>query len=173
LWRLTRPEEREQVAQKPEGRRKSREKPARLPARALSGYLDFCEQVGVVTSPVDRLALVGSYLYQTPEAAPSLVGLKAIHPGLWLGTHKAGEGQRFRFVPAHALALYLKPEHVARTVHLDHSQAIQYLQGLTFEHPGEEGWVLVCFDRFSLGWGRRVNAVVKNYYPKGLRWKST
>lgn len=34
-----------------------------------------------------------------------------------------------------------------------------------------KGWVLITVDGFALGWGRRVGAVVKNQYPRGLLWR--
>jgi NOL1/NOP2/fmu family ribosome biogenesis protein len=36
--------------------------------------------------------------------------------------------------------------------------------------PGEDGWTLAAVDGFPLGWGKRVAGVLKNHYPRGLRW---
>jgi NOL1/NOP2/fmu family ribosome biogenesis protein len=35
--------------------------------------------------------------------------------------------------------------------------------------PGPDGWVLVCFERWGLGWARRSRGVLKNFFPKALR----
>jgi NOL1/NOP2/fmu family ribosome biogenesis protein len=45
----------------------------------------------------------------------------------------------------------------------------KYLAGESIRAEGENGWVLVTVEGFPLGWGKRVNQIVKNYYPKGLR----
>jgi len=114
-----------------------------------------------------HLSVSGSYLYVLPSGLPDLTGLKVIHPGWWLGTVK-----KDRFEPSHALALALKASQARRTLKLeqDDSQVLPYLSGATLDNQGEEGWVLVTVGDFPLGWGKRVQGRVKNYYPHGLRW---
>lgn len=34
------------------------------------------------------------------------------------------------------------------------------------------GWTLMKTDGFALGWGKASGGVIKNHYPKGLRWMS-
>ena len=108
----------------------------------------------------------GSYLYYLPENLPDLRGLKVIHPGWWLGTLK-----KDRFEPSHALALGLRASQARQVLNFGaQSDEIEaYLHGETLSDPGENGWILVCVDGFPLGWGKRWNGVVKNYYPRGLR----
>ncbi len=120
--------------------------------------------------------LFSDQLYLLPEAMPQLQGFKTIRPGLHLGTCKKN-----RFEPSHALALYLHPEQAKQVVELHPQQtgfkqdeaygrALKYLHGETIECDNEQkGWVLVCVDGLSLGWGKAMNGVVKNHYPKGLR----
>jgi NOL1/NOP2/sun family putative RNA methylase len=114
-----------------------------------------------------HLFVSGSYLYVLPPGLPDLTGLKVIHPGWWLGTVK-----KERFEPSHALALVLRASQARRALRLepDNSQVLPYLRGATLENPGEEGWMLVTVGDFPLGWGKRVQGKVKNYYPHGLRW---
>ena len=114
----------------------------------------------------ERLQLVGSYLYWTPPEALDLGGLRAIHPGWWLGTLKKG-----RFEPSHALAMALRAAEARRRLDLqaDEAASAAYLRGESLQSPGPDGWLLVCVEGFPLGWGKRVAGVVKNYYPKGLR----
>ena len=91
--------------------------------------------------------------------------------GLWLGAFKRGaHAGELRFEPAHAMAMAIQPDHANQTSPLDYEQAVRYLKGEAFSLPGEEGWVLVTFDGYALGWGKRSRGVVKNTYPKGLRW---
>ena len=106
----------------------------------------------------------GGQLYLVPKECPSLKGLKALRPGLHLGTVKKG-----RFEPSHALALFLKPEDVVFSYHLSVEQAGKYIKGETFAAQGEKGWYLVCVEGYSLGFGKLAGGIMKNHYPKGLR----
>ena len=53
---------------------------------------------------------------------------------------------------------------------------IRYLKGEALsEDAGTpegclKGWVLVCTGGFSLGWAKYAKGILKNHYPKGLRW---
>ena len=91
--------------------------------------------------------------------------MKAIHPGLWLGTIK-----KERFEPSHALALVLRADQVKQSLALEPSEALSYLGGNTLAKNGLDGWVLLTVEGFPLGWGKRSQGVIKNFYPKGLRW---
>jgi NOL1/NOP2/fmu family ribosome biogenesis protein len=33
-----------------------------------------------------------------------------------------------------------------------------------------EGWLVVCVEDYPIGWGKLVKGVIKNAYPRGLRW---
>lgn len=115
----------------------------------------------------DRLLSYGDQIYLLPREAGFLRGLKVLRPGLHLGTLKKNRAE-----PSHALALALKPEQVRRFLNLDsEGEKVQsYLSGQTIPVPEmENGWVLVCADGYSLGWGKAVSGVLKNHYPKGLR----
>ncbi len=79
-----------------------------------------------------------------------------------------------RFEPSHALAMGLRPEQAKRLIGLSEPEALRYLRGETLSHEGGDGWTLMAVRGnrmdFPLGWGKRVRGVVKNEYPKGLRW---
>jgi NOL1/NOP2/sun family putative RNA methylase len=140
-------------------------RPHTPPVEALRLFREFCTEHLLVEWQADRLALSGSYLYWIPTGMPALAGLKTIHPGLWLGMIKPG-----RFEPSHALALALREDQARQIVELDLEAALAYLRGGTLEWNGPDGWVLVTLQGFPLGWGKRVKGIIKNYYPKGLRW---
>jgi NOL1/NOP2/fmu family ribosome biogenesis protein len=114
-----------------------------------------------------HLFLSGSYLYRLPANLPDLGTLKVIHPGWWLGIFK-----KDRFEPSHALALGIESNQAQRALDLtvDHPILFSYLRGESFSSPGEDGWILITLDGFPLGWGKRVQGVIKNAYPHGLRW---
>ncbi|MNC70353.1 hypothetical protein D3C75_1211570 [compost metagenome] len=103
--------------------------------------------------------------------------LKVYRPGWY-----AGELKRGRFEPSHALAMGLYPGDVRRRLSLpvDSPLVIRYLKGETLEVDQSEldcaegttpkGYVLVCMDRFPLGWGKWNQGMLKNEYPAGWRW---
>ncbi len=107
--------------------------------------------------------LFGEQLYLVPEDMPGLSGLKVLRAGLHLGALR-----KHRFEPSHELARYLLPGQVRQT--LTCSEPMKYLHGETISCDSKKkGWVLVCADGLSLGWGKAHKEVVKNHYPKGLR----
>ncbi|CAA9587251.1 MAG: tRNA and rRNA cytosine-C5-methylases [uncultured Truepera sp.] len=114
------------------------------------------------------LTLQGDHLYALPETLPDLTGIHTLRTGLWLGTLKKN-----RFKPSHSLALALTPGELVgtRTLSLDPNspEVTRYLGGDVLDAPGENGWLVVTVSGFALGWGRRSQGVVKNFYPKGLR----
>ena len=128
--------------------------------------------------------LFGDQLYLLPPEMKDLKGLKILRPGLHMGTLKKN-----RFEPSHAFSLALKKEEAASWVELpSKGEAIRrYLRGETLtedqlisewnEHREEngrlgpqKGWALVCTGGCSLGWGKWAGGILKNHYPKGLRW---
>lgn len=140
----------------------------------LMPYLAFVDE-NLAGQPPDeaglRLQKYGARIYAVPAEAPDLAGLKVIHPGWWLGSIRTGEHGRARFVPAHALAMGLRPSQVRRvqTWAVDDPQIAAYLRGEALPGSGEPGWTLVCVDEFPLGWGKQNRGILKNEYPKGLR----
>lgn len=141
-----------------------------LISATIRKWLDeFCQTSLQFVFEPDRLLQVGTYLYLIGKELPDLEGLKVIHPGWWLGTLKKG-----RFEPAHALALGLKAKDARQTIDFAPGAAElgAYLVGETLPSKGTDGWVLVCVDGFPLGWGKRTQGVLKNFYPRGLRWKA-
>ena len=145
--------------------------PSPLSSQAMQEFRLFCKETLNPETDIENLYVSGSYLYQLPTDLPDLQSLKVIHPGLWLGVFKQGKRSgALRFEPAHALALALRPGEVQRLVHLDLHQALRYLRGEALASPGDDGWSLVTVAGYGLGWGKRAQGVIKNYYPKGLRW---
>ena len=131
-------------------------------------YLDFTRQYLNVRLE-DNLVKFGQQLYILPSRnLPSLDGLKILRPGLHLGTF-----MKKRFEPSHALALFLGANHVKQYISFDASSPSikAYLKGETIRVSQDyKGWVLVMVDDYSLGWAKASNGMLKNHYPKGLRW---
>jgi 16S rRNA C967 or C1407 C5-methylase (RsmB/RsmF family)/NOL1/NOP2/fmu family ribosome biogenesis protein len=98
----------------------------------------------------------GDTLYLAPEHLPGPLS----RPGLPLGRVKPG-----RFEPAHALATAVDPAHAADRVACWDG----YRRGETAQDDGPDGWVLVTYERWGLGWARRSKNTLKNFFPKPLR----
>jgi len=101
------------------------------------------------------------------EQLPDLRGIKVVRAGWYLGGFK-----KKRFEPSQAMAMALKKEDVLNVADypLGAQEVIQYLKGETVNRSGLKGWTLVCVDGYPLGWGKQVDGILKNYYPKGWRW---
>lgn len=129
----------------------------------------------------DRL-LVRSRDRQTAEVyalaldAPDTTGLRAPRPGWHLGQLRLdgarGAAERPRFIPAHALALALEAGHVRQRLDepMGSELIARYLRGEALPVTGLNGWVLISVAGFPLGWGRGTGHMVKNHFPKALRW---
>lgn len=116
----------------------------------------------------DNLVLFGEHLYLTNPALPPLEQLRVIRPGQYLGQVK-----RSHFHPSHAWALALAPKQVQRVINFAHNDPglHAYLQGETLPVDVGSGWTIVTVDHHSLGWGKTVQGMLKNHYPKWLRWE--
>ncbi len=154
-----------------------------LPRPVQTAWNAWCAQNLTAPLPVAPV-LWGSRLYALPEALPDLHGLRALHPGWWLG-----EVKKDRIEPSHALALALKASEARQVLALpfESPHLLQYLRCETFQSAGEDGWTLAALAAplsaalppaapaltpavFPLGWGKRVKGVLKNHYPRGLMW---
>lgn len=93
--------------------------------------------------------------------------IKVLRADWHLGTIKKN-----RFEPSHALALSLTRDQVKHNLSLsrDSREILAYLRGESLMAVGSKGWYLVDVDGFSIGWGKLSEQVLKNHYPKGLRW---
>lgn len=116
--------------------------------------------------PPGRLLQRGPYLYHLPATAEELSPDRLARPGIPLGMSRPG-----RFQPSQALACSLGPDRVSSSVSWSGAddRLAAFLRGETVEDPGPDGWVLVCYECWGLGWGRRSAGVIKNLLPHHLR----
>ncbi len=162
---------------KPEKPNNGKGKPA-PEALAVKLFEDFSREVlgGVPAWMADTVpCLFGDKLYLVPAALcgeggdPKAVlnGLRVLRAGLCVGTVVGTDRGKGRFEPDHALAL--AADTPARTFPADESGAVAYLRGETL--PAEvRGWHIITYQGLPLGWGKASDGVMKNHYPKGLRW---
>lgn len=133
------------------------QKPERLPPEAA----EFLQKNGIALRgcPV----IFGETVYMAPEELPSIAGLRVLRVGLELGELRKG-----RFLPAHALALWLKDFPQKADFPVLSPEIDAYLHGQTL-FGAQKDWTLICADGLSLGWAKGADGILKNHYPKGLR----
>ena len=125
-------------------------------------WVSFAKKLGI-SLPPGRALTFGSRLFWAPEGMPDLAGLKVERPGLELGEVRKG-----RFVPAHALALWLRDCPCTQEYSPESPEISRYLHGETL--PTEKaGWCLITTGGYGIGWGKGDGKVMKNHYPKGIR----
>jgi NOL1/NOP2/sun family putative RNA methylase len=136
----------------------------KIPSPEWQLWQDFQEEILGVDFPSERLRMQGDRLYFVPEDVPDLKGLRVAIPGVWLGNFR-----KERFEPVHPLAAHLKPGKSLNVLALstDSREMAAYLRGESLPSEGKPGWILVTADGWPLGWGKRVQGVVKNHYPRG------
>jgi hypothetical protein len=62
-----------------------------------------------------------------------------------------------------------KKDEAKRIYNLSNNEIESYIHGETLNIDMDDGWTLLLIDGYSIGWGKVVKGVLKNYYPKGLR----
>lgn len=147
---------------------KKSKKRKNIDSKQLKEYKQFVSESLNIT-PTGNFITFRDQLYIVPEDVPSLEKLKVLRPGLHLGTFKKN-----RFEPSHALALSLRKNEAKNTFDLSSksSEIVSYLRGEVLQAKDlPKGWYLITVDGYSIGWGKLAGNVMKNHYPKGLRWQ--
>lgn len=123
-----------------------------------------------------RAVLIGDRVFVQPYELPNLDGLKVARAG-WM----IGEIKNNKFLPYHPLAMGIRPEEATRVLSLspDSELLLRYLRGETIFVKEEQlqingelkcnGFVLVCVNRFPVGFGKYMDGMIKNELPAGWR----
>lgn len=145
-------------------------KPGKLDKKCrqiLEEFFDDC----VWKPEWERVEIRSDKVYQVPELPAMLQGIRFLRNGLYMG-----EMKKNRFEPSQQLAMVLSETQYAGVLSLkpEDERVDRYLRGETVlvengECSRQKGWILVCVDNFSLGWGKLVNGVLKNKYWGGWR----
>ena len=103
-----------------------------------------------------------------PSELPDLSKLKIARNGLHLGTFK-----KKRFEPSFALGLALKPSQVKQSVVISQEDFLKYVAGETIQlgESLQNGWYQVLVQGNGLGFVKVTGNTLKNYFPKGLRFR--
>lgn len=153
----------EETANKKEKRTKN----TRIP-KQISSVLDaFISETFI--QPISfpgKMVLYGDHLYETPYDLPDLNKCKVAQPGRYLGEIRKG-----RFLPSHAWAMALQPNLVKQVQSYENrdQELYRFLQGETIP-TNHKAWTLVTVDGYALGWGKGAGGILKNHYPKWLRF---
>jgi 16S rRNA C967 or C1407 C5-methylase (RsmB/RsmF family)/NOL1/NOP2/fmu family ribosome biogenesis protein len=110
------------------------------------------------------VTVVGERAYRMPDEELAGAGVRLVRPGLLVGRARPG-----RFEPAHALAMAVGVAAARRRRRLDDAEAAAWVRGVALGHHGPDGWTMVSWNGWPLGWGRAAGGNLKNHYPKGLR----
>ncbi|ABV09836.1 RsmF rRNA methyltransferase first C-terminal domain-containing protein [Streptococcus gordonii] len=114
------------------------------------------------------LQTFGDQLYLLPLGLPDLSKVKIARNGLHLGTFK-----KKRFEPSFALGLALQPSEVKNKLELSQQAFEVYVGGETLQikEPLPNGWYQLIIHGNGLGFAKLANQTLKNYFPKGLRFR--
>ena len=114
------------------------------------------------------LQTFGDQLYLLPLGLPDLSKVKIARNGLHLGTFK-----KKRFEPSFALGLALQPSEVRNKLELSQQDFEVYVGGETLQIKESlpNGWYQLIIHGNGLGFAKLANQTLKNYLPKGLRFR--
>lgn len=128
-------------------------------------WQSFQENYPFLKETTADIQLFGDHLWLVPSELPSLKGVRVLRPGLHVGTVKKN-----RIEPSFALAMAIKENDEAPFLSIELAQWQKYVAGETITVPGNEGWVVLKVAEVPIGFGKQVQGVVKNFFPKGLRF---
>ena len=128
-------------------------------------WQSFQENYPFLKETAADIQLFGDHLWLVPSELPSLKGVRVLRPGLHVGTVKKN-----RIEPSFALAMAIKENDEAPFLSIELAQWQKYVAGETITVPGNEGWVVLKVAEVPIGFGKQVQGVVKNFFPKGLRF---
>lgn len=126
---------------------------------------EFLADTGIQLESM-RIETRNGKAYLIPELPDKVKGLHFLRNGLYLGEFKKN-----RFEPSQSWAMALSADQCSQCICLPRGdeRIDRYLRGETIS-AGEEGdnqkngWKLICVDKFSMGWGKLLNGVIKNKF---------
>ena len=113
-----------------------------------------------------KLVTFKNNLWLLPQEMISLEKLKVLKPGLQLGVFKKN-----RFEPTFAWTMAIEDVSAYPSCPITLEDWQRYVRGETILKEGNQGWVVLVVDQIPVGLGKQVQGVIKNFYPKGLRFQ--
>ena len=105
----------------------------------------------------------GERLFLLPSGI-NIDKIKVELAGIFLGTAKKG-----RFIPSHPLCLALEKKDFKSSMEISFKDTERFFRGETIE-TAAVGWTAVTYNGFPIGWGKGTDGVLKNHFPKNLRF---
>ena len=82
----------------------------------------------------------------------------------------AGDISKKVFLPSHSLYRDNQlSSHFKDSIELNDEEYLKYVKGLEIDSNGDDGYYLLTWHGYPLGFSKRVMHRLKNKYPKGLR----
>lgn len=81
----------------------------------------------------------------------------------------AGEVKGKDFIPSHFLAMSIGQSDAYMPIHLNHAEALDFLQRNTDFMPATPGWYVATYEATQIGWLKRTPQGWKNHYP--MYWR--
>ena len=103
--------------------------------------------------------------FLVPSKLPINFEELALRPGLFLGTQI-----KEKFIPSHH---YSHVQNATNSIELTKEEVVKYLAGETINKKCPNGYTFVSYMGMNLGVVYSLNGVLKNYYPKGLRFNAS
>lgn len=128
-------------------------------------FKKFCNENGINFKP-KNLILHKNSLFEVPEDLIDLDGLRIVRNGWYLGNI-----EKDRFKPSQAFAMGLDSDYVSNVIKfpLENIDIERYLKGESFEvSDANEGFNLVCLNKFPIGWSKVIKGRLKNKCAKGF-----
>ncbi len=125
-------------------------------------YRDFEKDFLNINLP-ERLISFGEKIFLLPDSI-DIDKIKVTLAGLFLGCAKKG-----RFEPSHALALALTKNDFKNTIEVSCEDAKKYFEGQVLACD-KNGWTVLLYKGYPIGWGKASGGILKNHYPKHLRY---
>ncbi len=140
----------------------SAKKQAQNPSKIAEEYRKF-ERENLNVKLNGEIISFGERLFLMPYGI-NIDKIKSELAGLFLGTAKKG-----RFIPSHSLCLALEKGDFKRSAEISFKDAERFFHGETIE-TNAVGWTAVTYGGFPIGWGKGTDGVLKNHFPKNLRF---
>ena len=137
-------------------------KQAQIPSNIADEYRKF-EKENLNITLNGEIISFGERLFLLP-CGINIDKIKVELAGLFLGTAKKG-----RFVPSHPLCLALERADFKRNIEVSLKDAEKFFHGETLE-TSAVGWTAVTYGGFPIGWGKGTDGMLKNHFPKNLRF---
>ena len=104
-------------------------------------------------------------VFKCPSKLPANFEEISLRPGLFVKT-KIGD----KIIPSHHISHVLDS---SSSIELTKEEVVKYLKGETLNKKYPNGYHFVSYLGMNLGVVYSVNGVLKNYYPKGLRFSAS